>query len=89
MATTSFAAAFSDIAGVERVYLRHEGDCLEVVTVVARDDDDSIYRKVYSREKEIIHRFPGFQFDFRVIARRGRTFEEVVGLVRPFWASPY
>lgn len=81
------AVAFSTIPGVERVYLHRDGNSLHVLTVVEKDDDEFLYRDVYSREKDLMKQFPSFEFDFRIVARRGRPFEEIAGYSIPAWEA--
>jgi len=83
--TRNIETAFADIPGVERVYLDGNAELMEVTTVIDSDDDETLYSRIYQREKALIHEFPAVNFDFHVIARRGRPVEELVGFDVPTW----
>src|SRR5688500_2909666 len=76
--------AFSDIPHVESVFVFNEQDAVRVFTVID-EDDDAAYRGIYEREIEIARQFDPHTIEFRVIARRGRPVEEIVGSRIPAW----
>jgi hypothetical protein len=78
------AETLRDIERVEGIYLVAQGDVLGVFTIIDDDDEDT-YDLIYSRERRLIRRFGGVQFDFNVIARRGRSISEIVGRSAPIW----
>jgi len=76
--------AFAQIPEVEGIYLRQSGSMLRVFTVVD-EENDSAFEKIYQKERSLAHSSPDFQFDFNVIARRGRDVQEFVGANVPLW----
>jgi hypothetical protein len=83
--TRNIETAFAGISGVERVYLDGDAGLMEVMTIIDSDDNEDLYSQIYQREKALIHEFPAVNFNFHVIARRGRPVEEVVGFDAPTW----
>lgn len=71
---------------VEGVYVFPNGNCkgFRVITVVDREEDP-VYRLIYGQELELAHRLTGAELEFEVIARRGRTREQVMGWDHPAW----
>jgi len=49
------ARAFSDIQGVERAYVTHDGDLVAVTTIIDRDDNEATYDSIYDRGRSLIH----------------------------------
>jgi len=79
------AKAFSDIGGVERVYLDKDGDMVDVLTVIDGDEDEALYHDIYRREADLMQTLPRVYFNFHVVARRGRPIEELIGRDTPSW----
>jgi len=50
---------------------------------VIDDDRDAAYAKIYEQERHVIRSLPSYEFDFTVIARRGRPIEDLVGFKVP------
>jgi hypothetical protein len=79
--------AFAQIPEVEGIYLRQSGSMLHIFTVVD-EENDSAFEKIYREERNLVRSSPDFQFDFNVIARRGRDVQEFVGANVPVWRRP-
>jgi len=77
------ADAFAGVNGVREVYMDPSGDVVNVFTIID-DDDERIYESIYDRERSI-RQHADLHFDFNVIARRGRSVEELVGSFAPVW----
>jgi hypothetical protein len=69
---------FSLVAGVEQVFVEdvRPGRDLRVFVVVNERDADT-RAKIYEREKAIMDEMPALDFDFAIIARQGRTLEDI------------
>jgi len=83
----SIANALQQIDRVEGVFALPCGDRLSIFTVISEDDEDT-YDQIYDQERLIIRQFEGRQFDFNVIARRGRSVADVVASCTPIWQRP-
>ena len=60
------------VAEVQAVFvLRRDDQLLHVWTVVPAHDR-SVYRKIYAKEKEIIHQFENVDFEFNIVPSHGR-----------------
>ena len=79
------ARAFSDIQGVERAYVTHDGDLVAVTTIIDRDDNEATYDSIYDRGRSLIHDHRPLHFDFNVVARRARPVEDIMGADAPAW----
>jgi hypothetical protein len=64
------ALRMSELPVVERVYSKYQGRVFYTWIVIEKRDQQ-VLREIYKREKEIIHRFQEFGFDFYVIYRSG------------------
>lgn len=62
---------------VEAILTARQGNELHVWTVV-NEFDAAVRAKVYEREKSIIDEFANIHFDFNILSRRNRPFDEVV-----------
>jgi hypothetical protein len=80
----SLADAFADVNGVRGVYMDPSGDVVSVFTIID-DDDERTYESIYERERSIIRQHADLHFDFNIIARRGRSVDELVGSFAPVW----
>ncbi|QNI31866.1 hypothetical protein H7849_23005 [Alloacidobacterium dinghuense] len=67
----------NSIPEVQALFTHLEGKSLRVWTVVA-DRDESVYRKIYAQEKELIHVFDGMEFEFNIIPSLGRNAKEII-----------
>jgi hypothetical protein len=76
--------AFRAISRVEGIYLIPHGETLTVFTIIDNDDEET-YDLIYEKERSLIHNFAGIHFDFNVIARRGRSIPEIIGVKNPIW----
>ena len=80
----SLVGAFAGVSGVCGVYTIASGDVVDVFTVID-EDDEGTYEAIYERERSIIRQHSDLHFDFNVIARRGRSVNELVGSFAPVW----
>jgi len=70
----SLARELSLVPEVEAIFSTRHGSVLYVWTVV-NNFDPTVRAAIYEREKALIDAFGGFDFDFDIIARRGRDIE--------------
>ena len=80
----SLAGAFADVNGVRGVYMLTSGDVVNVFTIIDEDDEQT-YEAIYERERSLIRQHSDWHFDFNVMARRGRSVDELVGSFAPVW----
>lgn len=80
----SLIGAFADINGVCGVYMVPSGDVVNVFTIIDQDDEET-YQAIYERERSLIRQHADLHFDFNVIARRGRSGDELVRSCAPVW----
>lgn len=64
------AFRMSELPTVERVYSKYRGRVF-YTWIVIKKRDQQVLREIYKRERDIIHRFQEFGFDFNVIYRSG------------------
>jgi hypothetical protein len=64
------------VPAVESVYLSGGGSVVRV-HVLINDEEESVFDAIYERESYLMRRFYSVNFDFNVIALRGRPVELV------------
>lgn len=86
---STIAGCLQAIPEVEGVYVFHigGGEALRVMTVV-NEEEDGVYERIYRKELEVSKSFPSIQFDFNVVARRGRAMDLIMGKNLPVWIRP-
>lgn len=80
------AKVLGTVPEVESVYI-FSGEAPEsfrVMTIVDQEDD-RVYELIYDRELQLAREMPAAQFDFSVLARRGRAIEQIAGLNQAAW----
>lgn len=61
---------------VQAVFTQLEGRILRVWTVVP-ERDDTVYRKIYAHERELLETLDGIEFEFNIIPNMGKSPREV------------
>ena len=77
MLRDSIALAIGSISEVQAIFTNSQ-DRVFYVWCVVTDSDPSIRRRIYAKEKELIDSFSDFEFDFSIVAGRGRESFEVI-----------
>jgi hypothetical protein len=80
----TIGSILAEVPAVERVYVSHYGNSVRVMTLI-NDDEDDVYDQIYVIERRLIRDHPTYDFDFRVVARRGRPEEEFMYTDAPVW----
>lgn len=85
LTTDSLDVALSkDLAGISEVrhVLAQMTDESLAIWVAIDNPDPQTRRKVYAKELELIGEFPSVNFDFNIVATRGRSVDELVSGAR-------
>jgi hypothetical protein len=73
------AFEFSLVQEVEYVFTAFRENQIFYAWIITDDFESSVRESVYERQQAIIDEFPMFEFDFYIIARKGRHVEELIG----------
>ena len=73
------AFEFSLVPQVEYVFTAFRENQVFYAWIVVNEFEASVRESIYARQRAIIDEFPMFEFDFYIIARIGRTVEDLVG----------
>jgi hypothetical protein len=68
----------SSVPEVQAVFTKLEEKNVLHVWAIVPDNDRRVYRSVYAKEKEIIGKFDGVDFDFNVVPSHGRDPQHLV-----------
>jgi hypothetical protein len=73
------AFEFSLIPDVEYVFTAFRENQIFYAWIVTDKFEESVRDQIYDHEQAIIDEFPTFEFDFYIIARMGRTLDDLIG----------
>lgn len=73
------AFEFSLVPQVDYVYTALRDNGVFYAWILTDKFELPIREAIYKRERDIIDEFPMFEFDFYIIARRGRDVEDLIG----------
>jgi hypothetical protein len=79
------ASAFQSIPQVESIYVLHNDEASFSVVTVLSNPDRGAYAQVFEQEGQLLDSLSTVHFDFHVLARRGRSLDEIVGSNIPVW----
>lgn len=71
------AARMADILAVERVYSAYRARVF-YTWIILPDREQMTLREIYTRQQEIIDRFPEFEFDFYVLYKKQQPVQDMV-----------
>ena len=73
------AFEFSLVPQVEYVFTAFRENQVFYAWIVVDEFETSVRASIYARQRAIIDEFPMFEFDFYIIARMGRSLDDLVG----------
>jgi hypothetical protein len=77
--------ALEQVPQVETLYISPDNDGVVHVVTVIDEDDDETYDRIFEQEKRLIRNLSPRQVAFRIVTRRGRPVQELLGSNSPAW----
>lgn len=73
------ASCLAGVEAVERVYSAYRGRVFYTWVVVPERDRETL-REIYRRQRQVIDRFPEFEFDFYVLYKKQHSVSDMVSI---------